>query len=136
MTYHHTIEQVKEELRNTRGMVLNAATRLGVSKQALYRRIREDEDLQEFLNDIRDEIKDKAETNVTDAIMAGDREMSRWYLSQLASDRGYGNKVEIGGKIKHEIEKPDFSGLSIEELKQLEELRKKLAPNATNTDTD
>ena len=126
-----TQEQVAKALRETGGIISEAAKVLGLaSSTSLRTRIKNNKTLSALLDEIREDTKDLAEGNILKAMKDGDKTVSQWYLNSLGRDRGYGNKVEIDGKVRVEKE-VDLSGLSLEELKQLEEIAKKVTGNSS-----
>lgn len=130
----HSQEEVIEALKETGGIVSQAAEKLGLSSApSLRARIRKSPALLKVVDEIRESTKDLAEGNIIKALKDGDKEISKWYLASLGRDRGYGNKLEVDGRVVIQPA-PDLSNLSAEELKQLEEIANKVTSN-TGTDT-
>lgn len=127
-----TQAQIIQALTETGGIVSNAATQLDMTPQGLRKRVASNESIQTALEEIREQTKDLAEGVIIRELKAGDKDTARWYLASQARDRGFGNKVEVDGKVKIEKE-VDLSGLSLEELKKLEEIANKVTGNS---DTD
>lgn len=122
-----TQAQIIQALRETGGVISDAAKRLGLATAwGLRKRINSNQKLKDVLAEIREDTKDLAEGVVMTALKSGDKDIAKWYLAALARDRGYGNKQEIDLNGKLEIEQHDLSKLSSDELKQLEETLKKV----------
>jgi hypothetical protein len=123
-------KQIIQALTETGGVVTEAAKMLGLaSVPSLRIRMAKNKALQDALTEIREQTKDLAEGNIISAIKSGDKETSKWYLASQGRDRGYGNKVEVEGKIAIQPAPPDLSKLSMEQLKQLEEIAKAVTGN-------
>lgn len=121
--------QIIKALQETGGIVTQAAEKLGLSSpNSLRKRINRSEKLLSVIVEIREQTKDLAELNIFKSMKEGDKQTSIWYLNSQGRDRGYGNKVEIEGKVSVQMA-PDLSNLSMEELKQLEAIASKVASN-------
>jgi len=126
----HTQAEVTEALKASGGIISDAAKLLEVSSaSSLRKRIKDTPALCAALDEIRENTKDLAEGVILDALKARDKDVAKWYLASLARDRGFGNKVEVEGRIAIQPS-VDLSGLSLEELKQLEEIGKKVSGNS------
>jgi hypothetical protein len=131
MSKQRTQTEVIEALRQTGGIITEAAKVLGfTSADSLRRRVRTTPALQEVQDEIREQMKDLAEGNIFKALKDGDKEMSKWYAASQARDRGYGTKIEVEGKIAIQ-QAPDLSKLSMEELKALEAITQKTSCNTS-----
>lgn len=92
-----TIAQVKAALRKNAGVLVLAAQDLGLSRQALHMRLHNNPDLQTFKDQIEAELIDAAEAVVANAILAKDKQMTRWYLDRKGRERGYTTRTELTG---------------------------------------
>jgi hypothetical protein len=130
MARKHTQAEVIEALEKTGGIVTEAAGLLGLTAiDALRLRIKNTPALQDACGEIRERTKDLAEGNIITALKAGDKDVSKWYLSALGRDRGFGNKLEVDGRVAVQPA-PDLSNLSMEDLKAIEAITKKASGNS------
>jgi hypothetical protein len=125
-----TQAEVIEALKKSGGIISDAAKLLELSSStSLRERIKNDQNLTDAMNEIREDTKDLAEGNIISALKSGDKDVSKWYLASLAKDRGFGNKLEVEGRLQ--LQPPvDLTNLSLEELKQLEAIGKKVSSNS------
>jgi hypothetical protein len=125
--------EVINALKEAGGIISDATRILGLaSVDGLRLRIRKSPKLQDALTEIRENTKDLAESVIFDALKARDKDVAKWYLASMARERGFGNKAEfeVKGKIAIQPE-VDLSSLSMEELKQLEEIARKVSSNSS-----
>ena len=128
--YRLSEQQVKDALQETKGLIKFAAKKLNCSHQAIENRIRKSPELQEFVRNCREEVIDLAEHKLFQAIENGEQ----WAVSMilknyvLGRSRGYGDAQEINmnANVNANV---DLSVLSVEELKQLNELVSKTSDN-------
>lgn len=93
MGKQHTIEQVAEALKIARGYVSVAARAIDVTPQAIYKRIKNDEKLQEVLREIDEERLDRAENELELAVEGKDAWAVKYTLDNKGRSRGYGKQV-------------------------------------------
>lgn len=119
-TPRRTVDVLERELRRAYGLVSVVAERLGMSRQALYRRIRKSERLQEALRDAREIVVDTAELKLIEAIRKGEPWAIGLALKTLGKERGYVERQEVDN-----LRDVDLSRLSTEELRAwLDRLRR------------
>lgn len=108
------IEDVKDELRKAKGIVSVAAKNLGITRNALDRRIQRNKTLQKIKRDARETIIDLAEAKLYKAINNEDFRAIKYTLSTLGKERGYVERVEQEqvGEAKKQIFK--FGDIAIE----------------------
>ncbi len=82
------------------GVVATAAETLGVTRQALYSRIRSSELLQGARDDGRNELLDVAESQLFEAVRKGRPWAVKFVLSRLAKDRGYSLGLKVEGTLE------------------------------------
>lgn len=111
-----------EQIRAASGIVKLAAQRMNVSRRTLQGWIRDDPELQEVLQDCRDEILDVAEGQLVAAVQSGSEKSVHFMLRTIGRSRGYGDRVDTtvsapdGGPVQTEdVTAFDFSGLTQEE---------------------
>lgn len=90
--------QLITALKETAGIPVLAAKKLGVTRQAVYARIKNDPVMGQWIEDIGAELIDAAEAVVADAILAKDKGMARWFLERKGKGRGYTTRTEVTGK--------------------------------------
>lgn len=113
-------KEVIDALRKCGGIITKTAEMLGLASIGSFRqRIKNSPVLMAVLDEIRMDVLDKAEDNVITAIKEGDKDLSKWYLTKIGRERGYGEALEIKGELKN---RPDLSNLSEEQLEKLEEI--------------
>ncbi len=112
-------------LEDYEGSILSAAKELGCTARAIYYWIDRDEDSKARFKEMREAARrarlDKAEDVVAIHVEAMDLKAATFELRQRGKDRGYGNKLEVGGiagaPIQHQIE--GLSDMSPRDLLEL-----------------
>ena len=99
-----TLDQVIAALRQSMGVVSYAATALGVSRQALHKRISNTPKLAQALHDIRQETIDECENTLFQAAKEGNLTAAIFLIKCLGKDRGYVERTEMTGKDGEAIE--------------------------------
>lgn len=87
-----------EALRRQAGTVALAARELGMTRQALDRRIKRSRLLTDVLQDIEESSLDIAEASLKQLITKGDASSIRFYLQTKGKRRGYTTRTEITGR--------------------------------------
>ena len=123
------LEDVKQTLIETRGLITMAAKRLGCSRSTIYNYLNEHEELRETLEEARQLQVDMAESKLFDAVDRGEPWAVNTVLKTLGRDRGYGERVEItgagGGALKVEAALEALDSKSPAEVSRTyEELRR------------
>ena len=123
------LEDVKQTLIETRGLITMAARRLGCSRSTIYNYLNEHEELRETLEEARQLQVDMAESKLFDAVDRGEPWAVNTVLKTLGRDRGYGERVEItgagGGALKVEAALASLEEKSPAEVSRTyEELRR------------
>ena len=93
-----TDEQIIDALHNNGGVYTYAAEGLGISRQAMTRRIKADEKLTEAHDSAREQFKDKAEYRLMELIEEKNLRAIIFYLKTQARDRGYGENPQAEQK--------------------------------------
>ena len=98
-----TDEQIATALREARGMVTVAASRLGVTDRALHYRMASSPELQQVKHEAREANKDLAESALLKAIEKGESWAICFFLKCQARDRGYIERVDarVDGNVEH-----------------------------------
>lgn len=94
-------DQIKEALIESRGSLSDAAKfivtkwQIPCSRQYVKDACDKRPELLGFYTDLRNEFVDKAETNIFDAVLAGDLRVSLTVVQTLGKDRGWTQKQEV-----------------------------------------
>jgi hypothetical protein len=95
VTAPHSHGELAAALRAEHGLVAQAATRLGMTREGLYKRIKRSPGLQAALAEARAAMTDVAES----ALFAAIRDREAWavcfYLKTQGRDRGYIERQEV-----------------------------------------
>jgi len=105
-------------LQKTGGLISLAARELGISRQAIHKRIADDDSLREELNEIREVDLDIAEAKLKQSIRKGDAWAVRFYLQTLGRERGYVTRSETTGADGGPV-RVDLSSVSDADLAKL-----------------
>ncbi len=94
-----TETQCEQALRESDGLVAQAARALGMSRQGLHLRIAASDYLQSVIRDIEEETLDVAEGVIRKALKNDDGPTARWYAERKGKQRGYATKSEVENRI-------------------------------------
>jgi hypothetical protein len=100
-----TIRQIKEALEKNDALISQSAKSLGISRQALSRRIHKNAELEAFLEDVRESTLDIAEGALFKAIRGGKAWAICFYLKCKGKRRGYIEKQELDLSTKEDLPK-------------------------------
>ena len=89
-----TIKQIEDALRATGGFISQAAKKLGVTQQAISKRIKESEKLQQIRVEIDESYLDLAESKLIKKINNDDNGSIFFYLKCKGKHRGYIERQE------------------------------------------
>jgi hypothetical protein len=84
-----TMEQVKVALKNNRGNLLHASRELGVTRQVLERKVRNNISLKKYQKDLDEENFDEAEHQLLNQVELGNITAITFILRTKAKERGY-----------------------------------------------
>lgn len=91
-----TKKQIIKALKEAKGVITVAAESLDCSRQAIYKRMKKDDDIAQARDDAREGMIDTAENALHDLITDPDHKdhykAIRYYLSTQGKDRGYSEK--------------------------------------------
>jgi len=96
-----TIEEIEEALEKTGGWQTQAAKQLGITVQAVSKRIKGSERLQKKLAEIKGHYLDLAEFKLIEKIKTGDLGAICFYLKCQGKERGYIEKQQIDANMTH-----------------------------------
>ena len=90
-----TILQITEALEKNDGLITQTAKALGISRQALSKRIHKNKNLELFLESVRESTLDIAESELFKSIRSGKAWAICFYLKCHGKKRGYIEKQEL-----------------------------------------
>ena len=90
-----TAESVETKLREFNGNLAAVGRAFGVTRQSVWRFIQSRPKLKAAADDVREGMKDNAESSLHRAVLAGEAWAVCFYLKTQAKDRGYVEKQEI-----------------------------------------
>ena len=132
MSYKHSDDQCIAAIRATGGYISQAAKKLGMSFQGLYKRIDKSPKIKAEWDAIKESYLDLAESKVVSALNEGKPWAICFYLKCQGKGRGWveTQRQEItgkdGGPIEQQTTTQDYSKLSRYELRTLQEITAKL----------
>ena len=98
-----TDQQIGLALRQSGGVMTHAADELGITRQQLGKRIRGNAELEQARADGKEEVLDRAESNLFQAVRAGRPWAIRFVLSRIGKDRGYGPSLKVDGALQGRV---------------------------------
>ena len=117
-----TKETLINAIQQGKGIVYHICRGLDISRQAFYKRVNNDEELQEALHDARQEIIDFAESKLLELIRDGNQNAIMFFLKTVGRERGYVEKQEIDQtqKVINIIEVPQIDAIepTIDDIKE------------------
>lgn len=94
-----TKKQIIQALKEANGVITVAAKSLDCTRQAIYKRMKKDDDIVEAREQAREGMIDTAENQLHDLITNPDHKdhykAIRYYLTTQGRNRGYGDQVDI-----------------------------------------
>lgn len=94
-----TKKQIIQALKDAKGIITVAAKSLDCSRQAIYKRMKKDEDIAEARDQAREGMIDTAENAlhnlVTDPDHKDHYKAVRYYLTTQGRNRGYGDQLDV-----------------------------------------
>ena len=104
---HFSKEQILQAIKGSRGVKSYATVRLGCDRKTFDGYVRRWPELQEALNEERENYKDLIESQAMKFLLdENDKSMCIFLLKTLCKDRGYGESVRLETK-------PDGSGVIV-----------------------
>ena len=97
MTSAIATESIIDALKATNGLVSLAARRLGCSPEAIYKRAKQTQSIQQAIDGSRVELVDHAELALRRAILQGEPWAVALTLKTLGKSRGYVERQEVTG---------------------------------------
>jgi NADH:ubiquinone oxidoreductase subunit E len=94
----HTAEQVIDSIRKNHGILAAAARDLGVTRNTVYRYVKNYPTVEAALEDERQIWIDMAESELIKAVKKGNITAIMFFLKTVGRNRGYVERQEITGK--------------------------------------
>ena len=104
MSRHHPVAEIKAALERFHGCVFLTAQELGVSPQAVYKRIRTSPELTEIQKTYQGQLVDLAVLQLELFVRAGNLQAVKYVLSTLGKDRGFTERTEVSTNGHFEID--------------------------------
>lgn len=126
-----TKADIIKALAASNGVIGDAARRLGCSRQAIYKRVQSDPELERALGEARERVIDLAESKLLELVERGNITAVTFVLRTLGRSRGYAERIETehGGGVEVRL-----GGVTPEEL--AERVRKWLAVHGRKRTSD
>lgn len=90
-----TIKEIEDAIKERRGNLAAVGRKLGVSRQAISKRVKENKRLQEVWEETRETMLDDAETSLYDEALSGNTTALIFFLKTQGKSRGYTEKTEV-----------------------------------------
>jgi hypothetical protein len=117
-TCKYSVKQIVSAISKSGGIKSTIAKRLGCNWETASKLIKFSDETQEAYRCEREAILDMCETTLLTSINSGDVQSSKWLLSTLGRDRGFGEKLEVSGKILTDTMTPAERRARIKELEE------------------
>jgi transposase len=99
-----SVKKILNAISGTGGLISAIAVKLGVHYHTVLNYEKKYESIRLAIEEERDRILDKAESNLFMRIKEGDEETSKWFLARKGRHRGYSEKIDTKQKIEGTIE--------------------------------
>lgn len=96
--------KILNAIPGTGGLISDIAVKLGVHYHTVLNYEKKYESVRNAIQEERDEILDKAESNLFMRIKEGDEDTSKWFLARKGKHRGYSEKIDTEQKVEGTIE--------------------------------
>lgn len=93
-----SIQHLEEALRKSGGLCAGAAQLLGVTRQAVSRRVQKSPKLQAVIKEVEESSLDLGESKLLQAMNKGNMAAIIFYLKTKGKSRGYVERSEVTGK--------------------------------------
>ena len=104
---NHSEDEIIHAIMKTRGNISLAADAIGVTRWAIYKRMKDSEAIKTAVKQAREEIIDLAESKLRIAVMNGEPWAISLTLKTIGKDRGYVDRKEYTGQdgeaISHKV---------------------------------
>ena len=87
--------QCIKALRANKGLIGPTARACGITYDGIYKRIKNNPELEKVMNDAREDIVDTAEAELFIHVEQGNLDAIKFTLSRIGKKRGYSEKTEV-----------------------------------------
>jgi len=94
---------ILDAIKGSGGVISYIAKKLNVGWHTAQRLINRNETIQMAYKDEIETVLDMCESALYSAIKEGDTGSAKWYLTQRAKHRGYGDKLELTGEMNTNV---------------------------------
>jgi len=98
------VKKIVSAIKGTGGLKTAIAAKLGVHRETVLNYEKKYERVRQAIEEEKDKILDKAESNLFTRIQEGDEDTSKWFLARKGKNRGYSEKIDTEQKIEHKGE--------------------------------
>jgi transposase len=95
-----SVKKILKAIQGTGGLITAIASKLGVHYHTVLNYEKKYESVRLAIQEERDKILDKAESNLFVRIKEGDEDTSKWFLARKGRHRGYSEKIDSEQKIE------------------------------------
>jgi len=99
-----SVKKIVSAIKGTGGLKTAIAAKLGVHRETVLNYEKKYERVRQAIEEEKDKILDKAESNLFTRIQEGDEDTSKWFLARKGKNRGYSEKIDTEQKIEHKGE--------------------------------
>lgn len=99
----YTDQELIELLEANRGNKAACARALNIRRGSFDDLVNTRPDVLAAYQDLREELVDRAETNIFNAVEAGDKGLSQYVVATLGKNRGWAGRQELTGKDGEEL---------------------------------
>jgi len=117
----YTKQEVLKAIKGTSGIITNIAATLKCDWNTADKYIKMWPETLQAYRDEKEKIGDLCESKLYRAIQADNIDAAKWYLSKKHKERGYGDKIELTGKIEHSIETEELLKFADQFKKSIDE---------------
>ena len=123
----YTAKQIEQALRESGGIFSTAAQKLGITRQAVSKRVKGSQKLQKSVDEIVEDNLDHAESNLLAGIKKGNLTAIIFFLKTKGKHRGYVARRETTGADGGPLEVKDLAAERRQAAKELEQWEKQRA---------
>ena len=95
--------EVKTALRNNRGLLKSAAAELDCYRQSLQQFLKQEQDVKEVADDVREGLYDEVENTMINKALKGDKTMLIWFSKTQMRHRGYEERPQYAPHERSQI---------------------------------
>jgi transposase len=96
-----SVKKILNAIPGTGGLISAIAVKLKVHYHTVLNYANKYETVRQAIEEEKEKILDKAESNLFIRIKEGDEDTSKWFLARKGKHRGYSEKIDTEQKIEH-----------------------------------